>query len=581
MHLAHATAVLTAATTRAARNWAGNLRALARVQPEIVEQIQALPVQGEWVFARDGSLTLLDNGQWIGGCSLPYRAAVAMLKSLDPRGSVACFLSPTHAAEIRASLERFSAQQAVISIQPDWQTLRIILSCEDFSTELESNRLFFTAGNDWCAAMRSLFAKHPGLPTPQQFIKLPTLASEIAQPLIDESQTTFGEVLNARVERIKSLRDGPRVNYIERTKASPADRKPPRIGLIANSQFTLWDDAGAALAEALHSPASSPTTSLDAEVRALDPDVPIFAGPVAAAEFCRECDAVVTADSARCDFPDVLPLDLPWVTWVTRGRIPLFAAAGPFDALLLTDPAWCGPAIAQDWPANRVSVATFAAIRAGSGDAAHAESKSKFTGWTILANTAVVKMPKSLEDFSSHQLLWESIATELTANPFAVGQDVGEYLRKRARDTGVDELAVDARLFTDTLIVPTFQQATVRALRKANVPVRVFGNGWSEMDEFRSIAAGPIASRAALAEAIASSSRLIHLWPTGHAHPIDASGLPVLRRSLSRLESFVQQARRPDAVAASAPPTQPISLERILSILPGEFQPRNQEPRLY
>lgn len=551
----------TAAASRAARNWAGNLRALAVAQPAMVDLLQSLPVHGEWVLARDGSLTLLDSvGRWIGDCSLPYRAAVAMLKTLEPCGTLFCLLAPSHAADIRASLDRLNAQQAVLAVQPDLQSLRIALACEDFTADLDSHRLFFATGPEWNSQMRSVFIAHPGLPTPQQFIKLPTLSGEVADPLIAESQKLFVAVNNERSDRIRSLRD-------QRPAASSAAR---RIAVIAGSRFSLWDDAGAALAEALR------PVSPDVELPRLDPDLPIFAGPLAAAEFCNACDALITPDTGRCDFPDVLPKDLPWVTWVTKGRIPAASSAGPHDALLVADPAWIQTAVTAGWKAERVAVASFAPQAID-----HDNAAQTFHGWTVIANTVPIELPKRLEEFSSHRVLWEQIAAELSADPFAVGEDVGNYLYKQTRRAGIDEASLDRRLFIESLIVPAYQQGIVRALSKAKLPVRLFGDGWHLIDDLRPLVAGPIENRAALAAALASSTKLLHVWPTAQSHPIAVTGLPVLRRMLSRLDAFVRDAKQFHPPKTTPQPTQPISIERILSVLPSDFGRPGKERRLY
>ncbi|CAN5581296.1 hypothetical protein BH10PLA1_BH10PLA1_13670 [soil metagenome] len=563
--LTSAPIALTAASSRAARNWSANLRALAVVQPSLVDAMQSLPAHGEWVLARDGSLTLLDSaGAWIGNCSLPYRAGVAMLKTLDPRGTVACFLAPNHAAEIRAALERLSPEQAVLTIQPDLQSLRIALACEDFSADLDAHRLFFAFGVNCSEEMRSIFATNPGLPTPQQFIKLPTLSSELVDPLIAESQKLFAAVISDRAERVRATR--------EHRPESP--REVRQIAVIAGSRFSLWDDAGAARAEALL-PASLDIERTSVELTRLDPDLPIFAGPLATAELCKDCDALITPDTGRCDFPDVLPIDLPWVTWVTKGRIPAAQAAGPNDALLVADAAWLQAAVSAGWKPERVGIATFAPRPITS------TVEQMFDGWTVIANTVPISLPEKLEEFSSHRLLWEQIAAELTADPFAVGDDVGPYLYKLSRRAGIDEASMDRRLFIESLILPAYQQGIVRATVNAKLPVRLFGAGWDVIEEFQSLAGGPIASRASLASALASSSKLVHVWPTTQAHLIDSAGVPVFRRKLSRLDAFIREAKQYQPPKSAPQPTQPMSVDRILSVLPSDFGRPGRERRLY
>lgn len=540
---AAATAV-TSVAAEAGRCWASNLRALATTQPEIVSRVQPLVVEGEWVAARDGSTTLrTHDGQWLGGCSLPYRAAVVMLKSLEPRGTVACFLAPIHAAEIRAALEKLSAQHAVVVLQPELRSLRIILGCEDFSADIAAGRVFFITGDTWADDFRQLFNDRPGLPTPQQFIKLPTLADEIADPLINTTQPLLSAVLSARAAQIIALREQVR----------PTRSAIRKIAVIAGSRFQLWDDAGSVLAAALKSTG-------DVAVQQLDPDQPLASSPLATALFCHDCDALITADTARCDFPDVLRRDLPWATWVSKGRIPKAETAGPRDGLLVADPDWRKEAIAAGWPENRVFVATFPAR-----DCAPS-APTKFAGWTVIAHTVPVSQPEKLNEFSSHKLLWESIAQQLYRDPFALTDDINAFLHKHCRAVKVDESTLDMRLFIESLLLPAYQQGVVRAMMKAKVPVRVLGRGWDEIEEFKPIAGDRIESADALNGAIASSTRLVHVWPTTHVHPMASYGLPVLKRTVSRIEAFVDQARKP-AAAPPSKPADPISLQAVVSLL--------------
>src|SRR5687767_6536682 len=117
----------------AARNWAANLRALAATQPRLVAAVQSVGAPVAWIYGRDGSLSAhVAGGQWLGGCSLPLAAARTMLKKLDVTGVTACFLSPQHAQQLTAALEKLVPEQAVIAVVPEIASLRIMLGCEDF-----------------------------------------------------------------------------------------------------------------------------------------------------------------------------------------------------------------------------------------------------------------------------------------------------------------------------------------------------------------------------------------------------------------------------------------------------------------
>src|SRR5947208_318883 len=99
IEFAEARGALTAADIDAERNWDANLAALAAKQPALAAALRAMPAPDvSWLYARDGSLTAHDAlGRWWSGCSLPSRAAQAMLKQLTLRGVVGCLLAQTHA----------------------------------------------------------------------------------------------------------------------------------------------------------------------------------------------------------------------------------------------------------------------------------------------------------------------------------------------------------------------------------------------------------------------------------------------------------------------------------------------------
>ena len=157
------------AEARGRDNLAANLSAFARTDntfdPSSAERLDGA---GEFLHARDGSLTHRTPAGWAAGCSLPRRAARQQLRTMDVGGPVACFLDPPHAADLRAALDRLTAAHAVVAVVLDAAALPVLLSCEDFSADVAAHRLWVVAGADWAARLRALFDRHPGLPTPSQ-----------------------------------------------------------------------------------------------------------------------------------------------------------------------------------------------------------------------------------------------------------------------------------------------------------------------------------------------------------------------------------------------------------------------------
>ena len=53
-------------------------------------------------------------------------------------------------------------------------------------------------------------------------------------------------------------------------------------------------------------------------------------------------------------------------------------------------------------------------------------------------------MPPALDEFSSHQLLWNHVAAELASDPFAIGEGPGPYLERSMKRHGVSAEGFDA-----------------------------------------------------------------------------------------------------------------------------------------
>ena len=516
------------ASAAAGANAAANLSCLSLTQPRLAEALPDFPSDLRPVFARDGSLTVLDaRGKWWQGCSVPHRAAEAMLSSLDAKGRVACVLSPTTAGQLRVVLCRSRPDQAVIAICPDPAALRVILACDDFSADVRSHRLWFAWGPDWAVELKRLFAERSGLATPAQFIRLPVTPADEVDLLVAAAQATFGEASAERCTRVAVARD---------TWRRPAAAES-RLCVVAPSHFRLWDDAGSALAEAL---AAETDRTPGARVVRFDPDDPACSSALALLEVARTCSAIVAADSSRADLPGIVPDALPWVTWVTRATsIPPATSAGPRDAIVLADPAWRRHAANAGWPEGRVAVGGWPA----DPKARPPKTRSPST-LAVAADTRVIRMPAELDEFSSHQLLWDQIAAELATEPFVVRDGAVSYLEQRMKRHGVSADRFDASVFIENLILPAYAQGVVRALVASNVPVRVFGHGWDQIAEFQPVSAGPITSTADLAVIRDAASAVVDVSAFPGAHPLHRLALPIVRADGASRRRFIDRALR-------------------------------------
>ena len=549
----------TAASASADRNFASNLQALRRTQPALIDDLPSLAPNVEWVFARDGSLTAMEEGgRWWAGCSIPARAAEFMLRKAELPGTVICFLYPLHAGQIRVALDRMLPNQALLALTPSWRTLGIILACEDFSVEIKAHRLYFAAGEQWEAALDRLLEANLGLPTPTQFIR-PILADcAPADALVAPAQKVFADHSTRRAQKVKILRQS---------------WKPPglrRICLVAPSHFRLWDDIGAALAGALEDRAEGISISH------FDPDDPASASPAAMAAAAAECDAIITPNSSRADLPDLVPDAMPWATWLTVPRIPSPEKAGENDTLLVADPHWKELALQHGWNAERVFIAGWPPVRIRSGDEETLSPgvfrMAREPSLAIIADTRPLDPPPRVVEYSSHRLLWEAIRGQLLQDPFALAASADDFLSDCMRRGRVEEEGFDRALFLDGIVLPAWQQGVARALLRARVAIKLYGHAWNELDEFRTAAQGPLRTREQLRHAVKSAEALIHIWPIAHAHPIESAGKPILRAQQPR-DAFIQEAKlamrgRMPAIRRSVEPLRTETILRALATHP-------------
>jgi len=284
--------------------------------------------------------------------------------------------------------------------------------------------------------------------------------------------------------------------------------------VVAPSRFRLWNDAPVALGGVLGE-------GEEFEIRSFDPDDPASASPLALARSAAESDAVVTANLGRADLPPVVTSEIPVITWVTMPRIPAYESTASRDALILADPRWAERARVAGWPEERVFVGTWPVFRTISGNDSGRPA--------LIADTLPLVPTKSVNEFSSHLLLWDLIVSELRHDPSLLQDDIDAYLTPRLKRLQIDEGAFNKALFIERLILPAYQQSIARALLGKNIPLRLFGKCWEEIEEFAPYAAGPVNSRQHFHEILGGSGALVHVWPTSHVHPVEFTTLPVIR----------------------------------------------------
>lgn len=536
---------LTLAQRQSEANLRANLSALAGRGR--MPRVPAAPgPEWEWVFARDGTLTVrrdADGGFW-GGCSVPTRRARLQLRDYAPPTphGTACLLAPAHPADARAALDRLPAEHALLVLIPNADAATVFLRADDFSAHLARGRVFIHWGEDWADQLRGTLLDHPGLAIPTQFIRLKSADVSAAEAMIAPAQAVFSEVTRLRAAEWESI--------ISASAAVGA--LPGRLCVVAGSRFRLWRDAGMQLLEVLSS-----ERGIDAAH--FDVDDPLCATPLALARAAREATAVVAVDRCRADLPaGAFPLDRPWVAWLTHARpIPAWTSAGLGDALLVADRSLHDAAIAAGWPAARVRRVAWPTAR--SIERANASDGSVLA---IIADVQPLHPPEDLNQFSSHRLLWEWLAEHLRRDTFASTDNAQALLRQGMQKLGVDEQGFPFARFENELVASAHAVGTARCLLSrlattGRIELRLHGDGWDAFDDLRAFHRGPVRTRDQFRAAVGAATAVVHVGLTGGPHPIDAVGRPVVRRPHGQGEAALLTAVEAALRGETSPPVDP------------------------
>ena len=462
----------------------------------------------QWTTARDGSRTArFADGSWLAGCSLPDRAADAMARKLEVAAAVCCLLAPTHAAQVRAVLDKLRPEQAVIAVLPEKTDLAIHRACRDFSEAEAAGRLFFAAGENWAGEIESTYAENPGLPVPGELVRLAATDAATFDALRPEAEAVIGTL----------SRDATAAVEAARAAWVPGGEK---LLLIATGRFALWDDDGHLLRSLCRGEA----------VERLDPLDPRTSGPRAVARAATGCGAAASAGLFRADLRSALPDAMPLTAWAGGDRVPAFDPAFPADRLLVPGERNRAAALKSGWPGDRVTVAA-------RPPAVRPVPPGRPTLALIADLPESLDPPAAVREYSSHRLLWEAMATELAADPAAVGTDARAYFQGRLARFGIAAGEAPFALFRDGLILPAVRRAVAAGLWKIGVPLRVYGRGW----EGYAGRGGPVATRGAFDAAVDASAALLDLHRD--PAPLLATGRPVLHAMGRPVDRVAREAR--------------------------------------
>lgn len=491
------------AARAAERCWEANRRGLSARQPGQALALAGCDPDVTWATARDGSPWARDAaGRWLAGCSVPVLAGRALLRSLAVEPGGHCLLAPAHAGLVAATRERLGPGPVLFVVQPDLATCRAILACHDCSADLAAGRTWFFAGEAWADALGDALERYPGLALPARFVRTRLTPDAAVEPLVTAAQAVMGRVATARAADLTRRAAAPR----------PLDRG--RAVVVAGA---------AGLGSVGSDPLRDAAAAAGLAVTAYNTADPMTSSPSALAAAVAGCGYVLAVDLGRADAAAVGSAGatwVTWVTWVTRAAVPACPGGGTDDHLVLADADWRPAAARAGWPAGRVHVGACPPL-------VPAAAPPPVPTLGLLADTAAVVLPDRLRDFSSQQLLWDDIAAELHGDPLAATA-TDAYLDDRAEQFNIAPGQVDRRLFADRLIGPAYVQGLARLLVGGGLPLRLWGEGWAALPEFRPHAGGPIRSPAAFADAVAGSTALVRPQASTGWHPVDACGRPTL-----------------------------------------------------
>jgi hypothetical protein len=527
------------ATTQAAANFELNRAALERVWPRAVIALPEHFPDVEWLFARDGSLSARHiDGEWVGGQSVPRLAAQRLYGKFVLSGSTGALLAPTHAQQMVRVLDRTSARQAVIAIIPGETTAGILMSCADFSQAILDRRLWIAVGPDWRVELKAILDTNDGIAPISMMIRVPGLN----QHELDLVQKSCDQTLATHNQAHRHL-----VSMIHAKPRSP--NRPATSALVVGGAFELWNDGPSMLGEL------AARSTLRCEV--LDSSRPDQSSALRLARRAEANDAIVMANVGRADLANIVPDNVPWVTFATH-RVPGFVASAPMDVVVVVDEASRERATLAGWPAAQVRFAVepvdVLPLETGAGAA-------------VIADCPVIVMPQSIHDMSSHRLAWEWVEQTLSADPLALGGAFGgaidPLLQAAATKAGVPAESMPVDVLRDQLIAPLFVREMTRQLvRRAGL--RVFGQGWDQLPDVASAWRWSVGSKDELKAALKQSAVLVDLWPTQSTHRVRRVGRPTLRawgRSWSALLGDLRSASlatRPTKAVAEA-----LSIDRL------------------
>lgn len=496
-----------------------NRKAVIESCPWLRHLIPAELPEGVYAVARDGSLSVRvadptdvgdDDGEsvgigpdwsvietaWLGGTSVPRRAAECALSRVDVSVPAAVLIAPIHPQVTRVLLDKLACDQMLLLILPEDESLAHHLTLVDFSEDLSRGRLRICAGLRWREQLGELLDSPIDLPIPTRFVRVGSTPSDVSDRIQSLAQPIIAHAAERLAGRLSSI------TMSERQPVVPAGN----VLLLGSSRFVLWNDASARLWE---TDARSMGTKVDLAH-------PIERSPSQLARRAEDADLVVSADFARAEHPGFLPATVPWIC-LAQTRVPRVTAdERSRDLVFVMNPELLPAAVAAWGERRAIDVRTIL-------EQANQESEPKRSsdGPTVLLMDRFPDVvPEAIERFSTHRLLWDHLERAVAAGDRAMSLGVVDWLKREARRFNIDPDMLPLELLLSRRVIPLLARATAKRLVDDRAGFEIWGEGWQDDAELSHVWRGPIGDVQTFDRVVGTSGRLVDVWAGLKHHPV-------------------------------------------------------------
>ena len=292
--------------------WARNLDSIATVDPELasrlVETSQTLP-PAQLARTRDGGLSFRlgdpnDQQSWFGETSIPRVRAEALLSTFDPGHVNVLLPGIAEGTEVLLLIRRLGVHRAVFVWEENLNNLVLALRLHDYAPAIHQERLVLLATplEGLTDTLIDWLDRHPGHYCPNRLMMWPWQKHQEIAALRTAVEAAYQQSEARRSQQLANLR--PRLAAAVRT--GEADAATIVCGMHVRDEVH-------ALADALVD--ASPTPARSLVLRG-----PEDVHPLARVQRLHEAgptDMAILLDITRREINDVLPGELPAVSWIS------------------------------------------------------------------------------------------------------------------------------------------------------------------------------------------------------------------------------------------------------------------------